>query len=204
MSFINSLSSGEKGIRGQRGPRGLDSTEQGPTGLTGLTGDTGPTGLTGEKGNTGNPGVAGNDGSVGNTGPQGPQGTNAGNNPTFQSVDVETLNFENSLKNNGNKILQSTSMQLNSSWRDIPDIGNRFTGIVTLTPEEDNLSCGTFAVSNSSSTNNSGLVSDLSVQSDFYDSSKTVRLGYVGGELKATKDNEGYYQRYNVSYFGFH
>jgi hypothetical protein len=191
MSFINSLSSGEKGIRGQRGARGDP-------------GDTGPIGLTGNTGNTGDPGVDGNDGSVGNTGPQGPQGTNAGPNPTFTSVDVETLNFENSLKNNGNKILQSTSMQLNSSWRDIPDIGNRFTGIVTLTPQNDNLSCGTFAVSNSSTTNNSGLVNELSVQGDDSDSTKRVRLGYVGGILKATKDNEGGYQIYNVSYFGFH
>jgi len=123
--------------------------------------------------------------------------------PPFK-VDVETLNFENSLKNNGNKILQSTSIQLNNGWRDIPDIGNRFTGIVVLTPENDNLSCGTFAVSNSSSTNNSGLVTELSVQGDFLDSSKRVKLGYVGGELKATKENEGMYQIYNVSYFGFH
>jgi len=170
MSFINKLveSKGETGARGLRGPRGLDSTEQGPKGDPG---DTGPVGLTGITGNTGDPGVAGDDGSVGNTGPQGPQGTNAGPNPTFQSVDVGTLNFENSLKNNGNKILQSTSIQLNNGWRDIPDIGNRFTGIVILTAALDNLSCGTFAVSNSSTTNNSGLVTELSVQSDFYDSS---------------------------------
>jgi len=190
MSFINSLSSGENGIRGQRGPRGDP-------------GDTGPVGLTGITGNTGNPGVAGNDGSVGNTGPQGPQGTNAGPNPTFTSVDVETIDCEY-FKNNGNNILQSTTISLNNGWRDIYGICNRFTGLVVLTPEEDNLSCGTFAVSNSSSTNNSGLVTELSVQSDFYDSSKKVRLGYAGGELKVTKDNEGYYQRYNVSYFGYH
>jgi len=118
MSFINSLSTskGETGEKGQRGPRGYESTEQGPKG------DTGADGLTGAKGD---PGTDGN---------------NAGPNPTFESVDVETLNFENSLKNNGNKILQSTSMQLNSTWRDIPDIGNRFTGLVTLTPQNDNLS----------------------------------------------------------------
>ena len=121
MSFINSLSTskGETGEKGQRGPRGYESTEQGPKGDTG---DTGPIGLTG---NTGDQGVAGAD------------GRNAGNTPTFETVDVETLNFENSLKNNGNKILQSTSIQLNNSWRDIPDIGNRFTGIVVLTPEND-------------------------------------------------------------------
>ena len=105
---------------------------------------------------------------------------------------------------NGNKILQSTSIQLNNGWRDIPDIGNRFTGIVILTSASDNLSCGTFAVSNSSTTNNSGLVTELSVQGDFLDSSKRVRLGYVGGILKATKDNEGMYQIYSVSYFGYH
>ena len=181
MSFINSLSTnkGETGDRGERGERG----ETGARGIIGITGNTGA---------KGDQGAAGSD------------GNNAGDNPTFTSVDVETLNFENSLKDNGNKILQSTSMQLNSSWRDIPDIGNRFTGIVTLTPQNDNLSCGTFAVSNSSSTNNSGMVNELSVQGDFYDSSKRVRLGYVGGELKATKDNEGGYQIYNVSYFGFH
>jgi len=181
MSFINSLSTskGETGDRGERGERG----ETGARGIIGITGNTGA------KGDQGSPGVDGN---------------NAGDNPTFTSVDVETLNFENSLKNNGNKILQSTSMQLNSSWRDIPDIGNRFTGIVTLTPQNDNLSCGTFAVSNSSTTNNSGMVNELSVQGDFYDSTKRVRLGYVSGILKATKDNEGGYQIYNVSYFGFH
>ena len=156
MSFINSLSTskGETGEKGQRGPRGYESTEQGPKG------DTGADGLTGAKGD------------------RGVDGNNAGPNPSFQSVDVETLNFENSLKHNGNKILQSTSMQLNNSWRDIPDIGNRFTGIVILTAALDNLSCGTFAVSNSSSTNNSGLVTELSVQSDFYDSSKKLRLGW--------------------------
>jgi hypothetical protein len=73
-----------------------------------------------------------------------------------------------------------------------------------LTSASGNLSCGTFAVSNSSTTNNSGLVTELSVQSDFYDYSKKVRLGYVGGELKATKDNEGGYQIYHVSLFGNH
>ena len=182
MSFINSLSSGEKGLRGAKG-------ETGSRGIIGITGNTG------SKGDQGAAGTDGTDGTDGN---------NAGDNPTFTSVDVETLNFENSLKNNGNKILQSTSMQLNSSWRDIPDIGNRFTGIVTLTPQNDNLSCGTFAVSNSSTTNNSGLVNELSVQGDDSDSTKRVRLGYVGGILKATKDNEGGYQIYNVSYFGFH
>jgi len=181
MSFINSLST-NKGETGERGERG----ERGETGARGIIGITGNTGAKGDQG------VAGVD------------GNNAGPNPTFTSVDVETLNFENSLKNNGNKILQSTSMQLNSTWRDIPDIGNRFTGLVTLTPQNDNLSCGTFAVSNSSTTNNSGMVNELSVQGDFYDSSKRVRLGYVGGELKATKDNEGGYQIYNVSNFGFH
>ena len=155
MSFINSLNAnkGETGDRGERGERG----ETGARGIIGITGNTGPTG------------AAGADGYVGNTRPQGPQGTNAGPDPTFTSVDVGTLNFDNSLKNNGNK-LQSTSMQLNSTWRDIPDIGNRFTGIVVLRAENDNLSCGTFAVSNSSSTNNSGLVTELSVQGDFLDS----------------------------------
>jgi hypothetical protein len=181
MSFINSLST-SKGEIGERGERG----ERGETGARGIIGITGNTGAKGDQG------VAGTD------------GNNAGPNPTFTSVDVETLNFENSLKNNGNKILQSTSIQLNSTWRDIPDIGNRFTGIVTLTPQNDNLSCGTFAVSNSSTTNNSGMVNELSVQGDFYDSTKRVRLGYVSGILKATKDNEGGYQIYNVSYFGFH
>jgi hypothetical protein len=179
MSFINKLveSKGETGERGLRGPRGLESTEQGPTGPTGLKGPQGP---------------------------QGAAGANAGQNPSFQSVDLEFLNCANSLKNNGNKILQSTTIQLNNSWRDIPGICNRFTGIVILTSASDNLSCGTFAVSNSSTTNNSGLVTELSVQGDFLDSSKRVRLGYVGGELKATKDNEGMYQIYNVSYFGYH
>ena len=93
---------------------------------------------------------------------------------------------------------------MNNGWRDIPGIGNKFTGIVVLTAASDNLSCGTFAVSNSSTTNNSGLVTELSVHGDFLDSSKRVRLGYVGGELKATKDNEGGYQIYHVSFFGFH
>jgi len=180
MSFINSLSTnkGETGDRGERGERG----ETGARGIIGITGNTGA---------KGDQGAAGTD------------GNNAGPNPSFESVDVETLNFENSLKNDGNKILQSTSIQLNSTWRDIPDIGNRFTGIVTLTPQNDNLSCGTFAVSNSSSSQG-GSVTELSVQSDDSDSTKRVKLGYVSGELKATKDNEGGYQIYNVSYFGFH
>ena len=39
---------------------------------------------------------------------------------------------------------------------------------------------------------------------DDSDSTKRVKLGYVSGELKATKDNEGGYQIYNVSYFGCH
>ena len=175
MSFINSLSTsnGETGEKGQRGPRGYESTEQGPMGLTGAKGDQGETGEA---------------------------GTNAGQNPSFQCVDVETLDC-GTLKNNGNKILQSTSIQLNNSWRDIPDIGNIFTGIVVLT--SDNLSCGTFAVSNSSSSQG-GSVTELSVQSDDSDSTKRVKLGYVGGILKATKENEGMYQIYNVSYFGFH
>jgi hypothetical protein len=178
MSFINSLSSGEKGIRGARG-------ETGSRGIIGITGNTGA---------KGDQGAAGTDGTDGN---------NAGDNPTFTSVDVETIDCEY-FKNNGNNILQSTTISLNNGWSDIYGIGNRFTGLVVLTPEDDNLSCGTFAVSNSSSTNNSGMVNELSVQGDFYDSNKRVRLDYVGGILKATKDNEGGYQRYNVSYFGFH
>jgi len=96
MSFINKLveSRGETGDRGERGERG----ETGARGIIGITGNTGA---------KGDQGVAGTD------------GNNAGDNPSFESVDVETLNFENSLKNNGNKILQSTSIQLNSSWRDV-------------------------------------------------------------------------------------
>jgi len=194
MSFINSLSTskGETGERGLRGPRGLESTEQGPRGLTGLTGADG---------------IAGPKGDDGMTGPQGDTGmagTNGGQNPSFQSVDVEFLDCGNSLKNNGNNILQSTTIQLNNSWREIYGIGTKFTGLVVLTAASDNLSCGTFAVSNSSVANNSGSVTELSVQSDFYNSSKKVRLDYVGGELKATKDNEGMYQIYNVSFFGNH
>jgi len=211
MSFINLLSTGEKGIRGQRGPRGLDSTEQGPTGLTGdqgpigLTGDQGPIGLTGDPGVAGDDGVAGADGSIGNTGPQGQTcaaGTNAGNNPTFETVDVGTLDCS-TLKRNGFNILQSIRIQLNYTWRDIPGIGNKFTGIVVLTSALDNLSCGTFVVSNSSSSQG-GSATALSVQSDDSDSAKKVRLGYVNGVLKATKENEGYYQIYHVSFFGYH
>jgi hypothetical protein len=181
MSFINSLSSGEKGIRGARG-------ETGSRGIIGITGNTG---------------AKGDQGAAGTDGTDGTDGNNAGDNPTFTSVDVETIDCEY-FKNNGNNILQSTTISLNNGWSDIYGIGNRFTGLVVLTPEDDNLSCGTFAVSNSSSTNNSGMVNELSVQGDFYDSNKRIRLDYVGGELKATKDNEGGYQRYNVSYFGFH
>ena len=130
MSFINSLSTcrGETGERGPRGPRGLESTEQGPQGLTGATGNTGDTGLAGE------------DGATGPQGDTGPQGNNAGQNPSFQSVDVEELDCGNSLKNNGNNILRSTTIQLNNSWRDIYGIGNKFTGIVILTASSNNLS----------------------------------------------------------------
>jgi hypothetical protein len=118
-------------------------------------------------------------------------------------VDVETLDCGNSLKNNGNNILRSTTIQLNNSWRDILGIGNKFTGIVILTASSNNLSCGTFVVSKSSM-NQGGSVTSLSVQSDDSDSSKIVRLGYVGGQLKATTYNEGMYQIYNVSFFGYH
>ena len=118
-------------------------------------------------------------------------------------MDVEILDCGNSSKNNGNNVLSSTTIQLNNSWRDIYGIGNKFTGIVILTASSNNLSCGTFAVSNSS-TSQGGSATSLSVQSDDSDSSKIVRLGYVGGQLKATKDNEGMYQSYNVSFSGYH
>jgi len=172
MRFINSLSTskGETGERGLRGPRGLESTEQGPRGLTGETGDTGPQGDTG---------LTGDDGATGPQGDTGPQGTNAGQNPTFQSVDVETLDCGN-FKNDGNNILQSTTIQLINGWRDIYGIGNRFTGLVVLTAASDNLSCGAFAVSNSS-TSQGGSATALSVQSHDSDSTKKVRLGYVNG-----------------------
>ena len=195
MSFINSLSTGGKGIKGQRGPTSL-TCDRGPIGLTGESGDPGETGLTGD------PGPRGIAGSVGNTGPQGPQGTNAGPDPEFVSIDCTTLNCT-TFKNNGYKILQSTFIQLNNGWRDITGIGNRFAGIVVLTSESDNLSCGTFVVSNTSSSQ-AGSVTPLSVQGDDSDSSKKVALGYVDGVLKATKTNQGLYQNYRVSCFGFH
>ena len=118
-------------------------------------------------------------------------------------MDVETLNCGNSLKNNGNNILRSSGIQLNNSWRDITGIGTRFTGLVVITAVRNNMSCGVFAVSKNSDSVG-GIVQTLSIQGDYSDSSKRVGLDYVGGELKATKVNEGMYQNYVVSFFGFH
>ena len=205
-----STSRGERGERGPRGERGLESTERGPRGIAGETGNTGDTGLAGKDADDGATGEAGEDGATGpqgDTGPRGytgPQGTNAGQNPSFESVDVGTLDFENSLKNNDNKILRCTGIQLNNSWRDIGGIGTKFTGIVVITALGNNLSCGTFAVSNSRDGQGGGYVKALSVQGDYSDSNKFVGLAYVGGELKATKANEGMYQRYAVCFFGYH
>jgi len=53
-------------------------------------------GETGERGERGERGETGSRGIIGITGNTGPQGTNAGNNPTFETVDVEFLNCGNS------------------------------------------------------------------------------------------------------------
>ena len=119
-------------------------------------------------------------------------------------MDVGTLDFGNSLKNNGNNILRCSGIQLNNSWRDIGGIGTKFTGIVVITALGNNLSRGTFAVSNSRDGQSGGYVKALSVQGDYSDANKLVGLAYVGGELKATKANEGMYQRYAVCFFGYH
>ena len=114
-------------------------------------------------------------------------------------MDVETLNCGNSLKNNGNNILRSCGIQLNNSWRGITGI----TGLVVIAAVRNNMSCGVFAVSNNSDSVG-GIVQTLSIQGDYSDNSKRVGLDYVGGQLKATKVNEGMYQNYVVSFFGFH
>ena len=192
MSFINSLSSGEKGIRGARGDPGID----------GATGTAGTAGTAGADGADGADGAAGVRGYRGYTGDTGAAGTNAGPDPTFSSVDVGTIDCE-TFKNNGYKILDVIFMQLNYDWHVVPDIGNRFTGLVTVTSELDNLSCGTFVISNTNSSQG-GIITELYVKPDDADANIKVRLQYFSNVLKITKNNDGYYQKYRVTCFGFH
>ena len=210
MSFINSLSTsggkdGKRGERGERGERGI-AGERGNTGDTGSAGTDAVDGATGEAGEDGATGPQGDNGPQGGTGPQGdtgPQGTNAGPDPTFDSVDVGSFNCGNSLKNNGYTTLRSNGIQLINFDRDIPEIGRKFTGIVILSALGNDLSSGVFAVSNNS---NSvvGHIKVLSIQGDYSDSNKRFGLKYVNGTLMATKYNTDKYQRYVVSFFGYH
>jgi len=209
MSFINSLSSsgsGTVGPMGYTGERGINGI-QGVNGDNGIRGDDGTDGATGPQGNNGANGATGpqgNNGANGATGPQGPQGTNAGPNPTFDNVTVkDSFSCGNSLRNNGYRTLRTNGIQLINFDRDIVQIGRKFTGIVVLSALGNDLSSGVFAVSNNSNSVG-GAVNELSIQGDYFDANKRVGLRYINGTLKAIKYNTNTYQRYAVSFFGYH
>ena len=215
MSFINSLSSsgsGTVGPRGYTGERGLSGI-RGNDGSDGIRGEDGIRGNDGSDGIRGNDGAAGprgndgNNGSNGAAGPRGytgPQGTNAGPNPTFDSVDVSgTVSCGNSLRMRGFRTLRTNGIQLNYFERDIDEIGRKFTGIDVLSALSNDHSSGVFAVSNNSNSVG-GHIYDPSVQGDYSDANNRVALRYVNGTLMATKYNTPNYQRYTVSFFGYH
>jgi len=212
MSFINSLSTsgagtvGPRGYTGERGIAGQDA-EDGADGIQGVDGADGANGATGPQGNNGANGATGpqgNNGANGATGPQGPQGNNAGPNPTFDNVTVNnSFSCGNSLRNNGYRTLRTNGIQLNYYNRDIVEIGRKFTGIVVLSALGNDHSSGVFAVSNNSNSVG-GYINELTIQGDYSDANKRVGRKYVNGTLMATKYNTPNYQRYTVSFFGFH
>jgi hypothetical protein len=204
MSSINSLSTtGERGIAGQDAEDGADGAT-GPQGNNGANGATGPQGNNGANGATGPQGNNGANGATGPRGYTGPQGNNAGPNPTFDNVTVNnSFSCGNSLRNNGFRTLRTDGIQLNYHERDIPEIGRKFTGIVVLSALGNDHSSGVFAVSNNSNSVG-GYINELTIQGDYSDHNKRVGLRYVDGTLMATKYNTPNYQRYTVSYFGFH
>ena len=213
MSFINSLStSGINGIPGRNGVDGINGVAgadgdhgiHGVDGADGANGIQGVDGADGADGATGPRGNNGANGANGTTGPQGPQGNNAGPNPTFDNVTVNnSFSCGDSLRNNGFRTLRTDGIQLNYYERDIPEIGRKFTGIVVLSALGNDHSSGVFAVSNNSNSVG-GYINELTIQGDYSDHNKRVGLRYVDGTLMATKYNTPNYQRYTVSYFGFH
>ena len=214
MSFINSLSTGngEGGINGVDGARVVagDDGADGIHGVDGVDGVDGAQGQQGLQGNNGIHGVDGVDGADGADGAQGQQGTNAGSDPSFNSVTVAAdlnvngnFNCNHSLQNNGYNTTRSGFHQLNNTWRDIEGIGRKFTGIVVISAMGNDLSSGVFAVANNSNSVN-GVVKNLSVQGDYYDDSIRVAVGFNGGVLQAIRYKDGYYKKYIISFFGFH
>ena len=139
MSFINSLSSSGSGTVGPRG----------------YTGERGLSGIRGENGIRGNDGLQG---------PRGYEGTNAGPNPTFDSVNVSgTVSCGNSLRMRGFRTLRTNGIQLNYFERDNDEIGRKFTGIVVLSALSNDHSSGVFAVSNNSNSVGGHIYEEITV-----------------------------------------
>jgi hypothetical protein len=221
MSFINSLSTssnGAPGIQGLPGTPGTqgndgDDGERGADGIDGAVGADGIDGAVGAAGIDGAAGAAGNDGAAGvrgyrgytgDTGATGSAGTNAGPNPSFDYCTVKyDLRCGRSLINNGYKTLRTVEIYIDQNLRSIEEIGRKFTGIVVISAIGNDLSSAVFAVSNNSNSVN-GEWHLLSVQGDYYDGNKQVRLTYQSGELKVYKNGTKSTQRYAVSYFGYH
>ena len=206
----NDGTDGIDGVDGNNGSDGIDGNN-GSDGIDGNNGIEGPRGYTGQRGAAGEAGEDGKDsttqgprGYTGQRGARGAQGNNAGPNPTFDNVTVNgTFNCGNSLKNNGYTTLRSNGIQLNYFDREIPEIGRKFTGIIVLSALGNDKSSGVFSVANNSYSVG-GVIKTLSIQSDYSDGKRNVGLKYVNGELKATKYNTGNYERYAVSFFGYH
>ncbi len=209
MSFINSLSTssnGAPGIQGLPGTPGTqgndgDDGERGADGIDGAVGADGIDGAVGAAGSAGNDGPRGYRGYTGDTGAA---GTNAGPDPTFDNV---TVNYEfrcgRSLINNGYRTLRTNGFELHQNLTNIDQIGRKFTGIVVISALGNDQSSAVFAVSNNSNSV-SGQVNLLSVEGDYSDKNKQVRLTYYYGELRVFKNNTPNKQRYAVSYFGYH
>ena len=209
MSFINSLSTSSNGAPGIQGLPGIpgiqgndgDDGERGADGIDGAVGADGIDGAVGAAGSAGNDGPRGYTGSTGNNGTN---GTNAGPNPTFDNV---TVNYEfrcgRSLINNGYRTLRTVEIELDNNLRSIEEIGRKFTGIIVISALGNDQASAVFAVSNNSNSV-SGNVHLLSVQGDYYDANRQVRLTFQYGELKAYKNGTKNKQRYTISYFGYH
>ena len=209
MSFINSLSTssnGAPGIQGLPGIPGIQGNDgdDGERGADGIDGEVGADGIDGAVGAAGSAGNDGPRGYRGYTGDTGSAGTNAGPNPTFDNV---TVNYEfrcgRSLINNGYRTLRTNAIDLDSNLTNIPEIGRKFTGIVVISALGNDQSSAVFAVSNNSNSVN-GDWTLLSVQGDYYDANRQVRLAFQYGELKAYKNGTKNKQRYTISFFGYH
>jgi hypothetical protein len=218
MSFINSLSSSGAGTVGPRGYTGADGAKgvhgvDGADGVHGVDGADGVHGVDGADGNNGVDGADGNNGANGNNGAAGPRGytgskgadgNNAGPNPTFDNVTVNNaFSCGSSIRMRGYRTLRTNGIQLNWNNCNIDGIGRKFTGIVVLSALGNDHSSGVFAVSNNSNSVG-GHINDLSIQGDYSDANKRVGLRYINGTLMAIKYNTRTYQRYTVSFFGFH